>query len=106
MSVWTNRWGIPFVETSGVTVGTENVVINFPNHAFRNTPYRGYVTIKVNTAITEGTTATLPVVFQANNTTLAVTNQTGEPATVEDFGFGNGYREIFYDKSSNVLQLI
>lgn len=64
--------GIPFLFPSlgrvnyntlpiaNVTVGTEAVTLELPNHAFRNRNYVGGFYIDLRTAIPAGTGATLP----------------------------------------------
>ena len=64
-----NRNGIPLIETSSVTVGTDNVVLALPNRAFRWLNDKGVILLRLNQAIPEGTTTTLPIVFSANDYT-------------------------------------
>lgn len=52
--------------TVAVTVGTENVTLELPNHAFRNRDYVGGFYINLRQAIPAGTTATLPILIGTN----------------------------------------
>ena len=55
-----NRYTLPSVN---VTVGTENVIIEIPNHAFLNKNYVGSFFLDLRDAIPAGTTATLPILI-------------------------------------------
>lgn len=62
--------------TVAVTVGTENVTLELPNHAFRNRDYVGGFYISLRQAIPAGTTATLPILIVStsiNNMKMAFT---------------------------------
>ena len=76
-----NRRGSAAISTSGVTVNTDNVVFSFPNHAFVNAWYRGTIYIDLAQAVPTGTTGTLPVLFETNGVTQAVTKYNGEALT-------------------------
>lgn len=79
-----NRRGSAAISTSGVTVNTANVVFSFPNHAFVNAWYRGTIYIDIAQAVPTGTTGTLPVLFETNGATQAVTKYNGEALTAGD----------------------
>lgn len=100
-----NRRGSVALSTTGVTVNTDNVVFSFQNHAFLNAQYRGTVYINLAQSIPSGTTSTLPIVFETNGVTQAVTKIGNTPLTVADIT-GTGIYEFWFDKSSNLLQLI
>lgn len=102
---WVNRRGSAVVQTTSVTVNTENVVFSFQNHAFINTWYRGTVYISIGQAIPTGTTGTLPILFETNGVTQAVTKYNGDALTVADLP-GTGIYEFFFDKSTNLLQIL
>lgn len=102
---WVNRRGSAVVQTTGVTVNTDNVVFSFQNHAFVNTWYRGTVYINIAQSIPTGTTGTLPILFETNGVTQAVTKYNGDPLTVADIP-GTGIYEFFFDKSTNLLQIL
>lgn len=100
-----NRNGIPMLESSSVTVGTDSVVITLPNRAFRWLNDKGVVLFRLNQPIPEGTTETLPVVFSSNDFTQPLTNVGGTAITVAQVT-GTGVYLIYYDKNANLMQLL
>ena len=78
--------------TVGVTVGTENVTLELPNHAFRNRDYVGSFYVNLRQPIPAGTATTL----------MAYNN---EPITVANLA-GTGIYEIHYNKYTNELFLV
>ena len=96
-----NIGGIPRIESTGVVVGTESVVFNFRSLNYPRRPFNGIVLVRLNQPIPEGTTATLPIVFNSQ----AVTTYNGEPLTVADVA-GTGVYLFYYDSASGTLQLI
>ena len=82
-----------------VTVGTDAVTIEIPNHAFFR---RNYV---LRTAIPAGTTATLPVLIGTNGDTRPLMETEGTAATVANFA-GAGIYEIHYNRYTNELYLV
>lgn len=94
--------------TVAVTVGTENVTLELPNHAFRNRDYVGGFYINLRQAIPAGTTATLPILIGTNGDTRPLLAYNNEPVTVENIA-GTGIYEIHYKEAqelSNRLQQI
>lgn len=102
---WVNRRGSAAIQSTGVSVGTENVRFTFRNHAFLNNWYRGTVFVDLAQAIPAGTTGTLPVLFETNGATQAVTKYNGEALTAADIP-GTGIFEFWFDKSTNTLQIL
>lgn len=102
---YTNIRGIAEVSSSSVDVGTAEVTFTFPNNAFSRMNYRGLVLINLAQEITSGTTTTLPIVFNTNDTPINLTKKGGANATVADIT-GTGYYLVYYNKKSNTLQLI
>ena len=100
-----NRRGSAAISTSGVTVNTDNVVFSFPNHAFVNAWYRGTIYIDLAQAVPTGTTGTLPVLFETNGETQAVTKYNGEALTAADIP-GTGVFEFWFDRTTNTLQIM
>ena len=96
-----NIGGIPRVESTGVVVGTESVVFSFRSLNYLRRPFNGIVLVLLNQPIPEGTTATLPIIFNSQ----AVTTYSGEPLTVADVA-GTGVYLFYYDSASGTLQLI
>lgn len=102
---WLNRRGIPIVESAAVAVNTDNVVFRFQNHAFANMWYRGLVLINLAQAIPAGTTGTLPILFETNGVTIPLTSLGGEAVTAADIT-GTGVIQLYYDRTTNVLQVV
>lgn len=99
-----NRLGIPMIESSNVIVGTDNVTIALPNRVFRALSTNGLIAFRLNTAIAADGAA-LPIVFSSNNFTQPLTNVGGTAAVGTDLP-GVGVYLIWYDKNSNLMQLI
>ena len=102
---FSNRRGVPKIDVQSVNVTTTNVGFALPNGAFRFLPDNGLVLIRIGVAIPTGTTTTLPVVFTANDSTQAITDVGGAEITAADIP-STGVYLFFYDKSSNVMQLL
>ena len=102
---FTNRRGIPHISVASITVNTDNVDFNLPNNSFRFLENAGVFILKVNTEIPAGTTTTLPILFNSNDTTLPLINAGGTAITVADIP-STGVYFVYYDKNSNLLQLM
>lgn len=102
VNVTTNVNGIPYLRTSGVTVGTETVDFAL---GFRRIPPVGYLTVNIADTIPTGTTGTLPVRFTLNGSTRNLTYFAGANVTVADLT-GTGIITMFYDWYNGILQLI
>ena len=87
-----------------VMVGTENVTIEIPNHAFYRRNYVGSFFLNLREAIPAGTTATLPILIGTNGDTRPLMEYEGTPATVANFA-GAGIYEIHYNKYTNELYI-
>ena len=88
-----------------VTVGTDAVTIEIPNHAFFRRNYVGSFFLDLRTAIPAGTAATLPVLIGTNGDTRQLMETEGTPATVANFA-GAGIYEIHYNRYTNELYLV
>ena len=88
-----------------VTVGTDAVTIEIPNHAFFRRNYVGSFFLDLRTAIPAGTTATLPVLIGTNGDTRPLMEYEGTAATVANFA-GAGIYEIHYNRYTNELYLV
>lgn len=97
-----NRNGIPMIESTSVEVTTTNVVINIPNRAFRFLNGTGLLLFRLNTEITN---TTLPIIFSSNQFTQPLTNVGGVAVTGTDISLPGVYL-IYYDKNSNLMQII
>ena len=91
--------------STNVTVGTENVTIEIPNHAFFRRNYVGSFFLNLRTAIPAGTIATLPILIGTNGDTRPLMETEGTPVTVANIN-GAGIYEIHYNKYTNELYLV
>lgn len=98
----TNADGVPYIRTTGVTVGAESVDFSL---GFRPIDPLGDITINVANAIPEGTTGTLPVRFTLNGTTRALTFFGGAPVTAADLA-GTGDIRVFHNYYNGTLYLL
>lgn len=103
--IWVNRRGSAAIASTGVAVNTANVVFTFKNHAFVNANYRGTIFVNLKQAIPTGTTGTLPILFETNGATQAVTKYNGAPLTVADVQ-GTGVYQFWFEKDTNTLQMM
>jgi hypothetical protein len=97
-----NRMGIPLIESNGVTVGTENIIITLPNRVFRGLNGKGVILFRLSQEITD---TTLPILFSANDFTQPVTVVGGDAATGTQMGAVGVYL-LYYSKDSNIMQLL
>ena len=101
-----NQLGIPTVSSNSVTVGTTQVAFDFNNHPTVGQPFRGIVIVRLNQAIPEGSTTTLPVVFTSDGAnTVNLVGFNGENVTVADIP-GTGIFLIFVDSQTNTVHLL
>lgn len=98
----TNVNGIPYLRTTGVTVGTESVDFAL---GFRSIEPIGDITINVANEIPAGTTGTLPVRFTLNGTTRTLTFFGGAAVTAADL-VGTGDIKVFHNFYNGTLQLM
>jgi hypothetical protein len=64
----------------------------------------GYFTVRIQDAIPEGTTGTLPVNITLNGTSRALTFFNGTPVTAADLT-GTGIITVFNDRFNGILQI-
>lgn len=102
-----NRGGIARIASTGITVGTADVTVNFNNHGNLQSPYRGLVLVKLTTSIPTSATATWPVKFSSGTamSTVAPTKLGGNPITVADMP-GAGVYIFYYDNVDGILQQV
>ena len=101
-----NRTGIPALRSLSVTVTATQVLFDFNNHRNVGSPFRGLIIINLAQAIPTGTTATLPVVFTSDGgNAKTLTGYNGDPITVADI-LGTGIYIVWYESSSDTLQLV
>lgn len=101
INVTTNVNGIPYLQTTGVSVGTDAVDLSL---GFRRIPKVGKLAVRVANAIPEGTTGTLPVRLTLNGSTRPITFFGGDAVTAADLA-GTGVIELWFDWFSGILQL-
>lgn len=99
-----NRMGIPLIESAGVEVTTDNVIVTLANRSFRNLNQKGTILLRLNQEIPAGGD-TLPVVFSVNDFTQSLTNVGGTAITGAQMP-GTGVYFIYYDKDANLMQLL
>ena len=102
---WENRANRNTLPSVNVTVGTENVTIELPNHAFYRRDYVGAFYLNLRDAIPAGTTATLPILIGVNGDTRPLMEMTGTPVTVANIA-GAGIYALHYNKVTNELYLV
>ena len=102
-NITTNAGGIPYLNVTNVTVGTESVDLAL---GFRRIQPVGYLTIRLATAIPADATTTLPVTLTLNGTTRNLTMYNGTQVTVADLIGGTGVITVFNDRFNGVLQLM
>lgn len=102
-NITTNAGGIPYLNVTNVTVGTESVDLAL---GFRRIQPVGYLTIRFATAIPADATTTLPVTLTLNGTTRNLTLYNGTQVTVADLIGGTGVITVFNDRFNGVLQLM
>lgn len=93
------------IPSAKVTVGTENVTIELPDHALYRRNYVGGFFLDLREAIPTGTNATLPILIGVNSDTRPLMEYAGKPATVENFA-GAGIYEIHYNRYTNQLYIV
>jgi hypothetical protein len=101
-NVTTNVNGLPYIETTNVTVGTDAVDFALGFHRLQPV---GYFTVRISNAIPTGTTATLPITLTMNGTTRSLTTFNGTQVTVADVT-GTGILLVFNDRFNGILQLM
>lgn len=101
-NITTNVNGIPYLTSENITVSATAVDIAL---GFRRIPPVGYMTVRIATAIPEGTTGTLPVTLTLNSTSRALTKFNGEPVTAADLA-GTGVLTVFNDRFNSILQIV
>ena len=115
--MWDFFLGLPFnfpslgrnnyntIPSAGVTVGTDAVTIELPNHSLYRRNYVGSFFLNLRTAIPAGTTGTLPVNISSNGVSLPLMETEGTPVTVANIS-GAGIYEIHYNRYTNELYLV
>ena len=100
-----NRNGVATLDSSGINVGTEAVTYTIRLPFDTNVNYRGLVLVRLNEAIPDGTTGTLPIKFTMGGFTQNVTTYGGANWTAADVA-GTGIYLLYYNRYSNILQVL
>ena len=100
-NVTTNVNGVPYLSTTNVTVTDTAVTFAL---GFRRIPPVGYFTVRIENAIPDGTTGTLPVFLELNGTSRALAFFNGTPVTAADLT-GTGIITVFNDRFNGILQI-
>ena len=101
-NITTNVNGFPYLTSTNITVTDTAVDIAL---GFRRIQPVGYMTVRIASAIPDGTTGTLPVTLTLNGTARALTFFDGTPVTAADLE-GTGVIEVFNDRFNGILQLM
>lgn len=99
-----NRNGIPTLDSTGMSVGTEAVTYTLRSPFDANVPYRGLILVRLNEVIPDGTTTTLPIVFSLDGLTKTVNAVGGVNWTVADAS--TGIYLLYYNRVNGILQII
>jgi len=101
-NVTINAGGIPYLTSSNVTIGTENIDIAL---GFRRIQPVGYLTIFIEDVIPTGTTETLSVNLTLNGTSRQLMLPNGTPVTAADL-IGVNVITVFNDRFRGLLTLM
>lgn len=101
-NITTNAGGIPYLQSTNVTVGTETIDIAL---GFRRIQPIGYFTVRMATQIPSDATTTLPITLTLNGTTRALTLPNGTPATAANLEDVSVFL-VFNDRFNGVLTLM
>lgn len=102
---YSNRTGIPRIETDSVNIGTSSVDFVVTSRKIFGNPFCGLILVKFNQPIVTGTTTTLPLTLTSASGVKNITTYDGANVTVADFK-GTGIYLMYYDSNTGVLQLI
>ena len=100
-NITVNAGGIPVLQSTNISVGTESVNIGL---GFRNIRPMGKFIVELSDIIPADATATLPVTLTLNGTTRALTLPNGNPVTAEQL-IGVNIIEVFNDRFRGLLVL-
>lgn len=93
------------VESISSAVSGGNVVYTFRSHPYFTQPYNGLVIVRLG-ALPSGATGTEPVVFtSADNGNVSLTEAGGSAVTAASL-LGEGIYLVYYDSTTNKLQLL
>ena len=95
--------GIPCIESQSVSASASAVTFTFNPQILASPRFSGLIAIKITTAA-DTSAAALPVQFSMGGQIIALTQTGGEAVTGADLPVG--IHLVFYDRVSNVLQIV
>ena len=95
--------GIPCIESQTVTASATAVTFTFNPQVLTSPRFSGLIAVKI-VVPADTAAAALPVQFSMGGETISLTQAGGEAVTGADLVAG--IYLVFYDRTSNVLQLI
>lgn len=98
----TNAGGVPYIQSTNTTIGTENINIAL---GVRRIQPVGYLTIIINNVIPADATTTLPVLLTLNDVTKALTLPNGTPVTAAEL-LNVSNILVFNDRTKGLLTLM
>lgn len=98
-----NMSGIPCIESQSVSASTTAVTFVFNPQVMASPRFSGLIAVKI-VVPADTAAAALPVQFSMGGETIALTEAGGTAVTGADLLAG--IYLVFYDRSSNILQLI
>ena len=101
VSVTVNAGGIPYISSTNVTTGTENVNIAL---GFRRIQPVGKFIVYMTNPLPADTTTTLPITLTLNGTSRALALPNGTPVTAAQL-LGVNVFEVFNDRFRGLLVL-
>lgn len=100
--VATNAGGIPYIESTNTTIGTDTINIALGT---RRVQPVGYITVIISTVIPAATTTTLPVTLTLNDSTKPLTLPNGTQVTAAEL-LNVSNILVFNDRTKGLLTLI
>lgn len=100
--VATNAGGIPYIESTNITVGTDSVNIALGARRIQSV---GYITVIISTVIPAATTTTLPVTLTLNDSTKPLTLPNGTQVTAAEL-LNVSNILVFNDRTKGLLTLM
>lgn len=102
---YSNRTGIPRIETESVTVGASSVGFSVTSRKVFGDSFSGLILVKMTQSIPSGTAETLPLTLTSASGVKNITTYDGANVTVADYK-GVGIYVMYYDSNTGVLQLV
>ena len=102
MNITTNAGGIPYLNSTNVTINTETIDVAL---GFRRIQPVGYFTVFINDVMPADTTATLPVTLTLNGTTRPLLLPNGTAVTAAEL-INVNVITVFNDRFKGVLSLM